>query len=226
MVENKIFWLGLAMVMVLPLMSWFFLDISSLDSSSERTIQKIAFVKEGGFIQIDGKEVKGLEMVELSFKENIKEATIILEEDNSIPFEGQAYSKFKMYFTDKELAGKVSEAEFTLSLKKGELSGELTEENVRLYYGGKELATSKLSIVKDSRLYYQATSQGIGEFVIGKAKPKEEKKEEVKEEISPPKIEEVQAPEVEEILPVIEQPAPAEKSIFSKMMEFLKGLFN
>lgn len=231
--KHKYFWLILSLLIIIPLLIIF----SSPHSLLGQTIQDIAFIKGGGFLQLSGTDVKGVEMIKVTFSQDVKDSSLKLEEDSQLPFAGAAYSKFKLYSDDATLSQKVKEVEMNLNLKADELTAwNLNQDNVRLYHEGKELATEKLALAKQAGyLYYQATAPGLGNFVIGN-KAEEKKAAEPEEKIISPASEEV---EESEILPepeikkeiekpfigkALEPPAPPQESLFSKAKSLLRNL--
>lgn len=228
--QHKYFWLILSLLIIIPLLIIF----SSPQSLLGQTIQDIAFIRGGSFLQLSGTDVKGLEMVKITFREDVKDSNLRLEEAPQLPFTGAVYSKFRLYSDDATLSQKVKEVEVNLNLKADQLTAwNLNQDNVKLYYNGKELVTEKLTLVKQAGyLYYQATAPGLGEFVIGN-KAEEKKAAEPEEKIISPALEEVEIPSEPEIKKEVEKPfigkaleppASPKETLFSKAKSLLRNL--
>jgi len=233
--EDKAFWLALACVLIIISSIWLF-DYSGIVGNAVQssmivghTVQSISYMKEDQDLLVGITDVKGLHLADLKFEGTVSDATITIEEDKNIKFEGTAYSKFKLSFQNGEVLKKVI---FTLKLKDSKLKSlGLPKDEVRLYAGTKEIAltTAKKPNIESSQEYsfFEAVSSETGEFVIGK-KAQVAEAAEVKKVEEP--VEKKTEPVVEKKPLVKEQPKPvqkpAPKSFFSKIADFFKGLFN
>lgn len=112
--------------------------------------------------------VEGLKDLTLTLTSDVKNAKITTEKVKKAgwEFKGITYSRFKISSTD---ADKFKDIQLTLKIKETDLTKKgLTQNEVKLYLDGKELSTTFSGKV-GSYLFYKASSQKMGEFVIGKA---------------------------------------------------------
>lgn len=225
-VTNHAFWIGLAIIFILPLiglMSW---DLSS--PSTGKATQTLSFYKAGDLL-MEVTQVTSVEKLEIQFVEDVKGFTVDVESIDTLTqkFDGTVYSQFKISSSDDS---KIGEIKIHLKLKEADINSlGLIKNDIKIYHNGEEI-TTKLTKTKNNYIYYEATIDQLGEFVIGKSSLVRKEKaavippqeyEEVNEIINP----EVLEPEepVEIIPPTTEEPKP---SIFSRIAAFFKNLFN
>jgi PGF-pre-PGF domain-containing protein len=218
--RHKLFWLILAVVIVLPLTGMLTGMFTLELATSGKAIQTISHKTTGSELFFEVRNIDGLKVLTLNFLEDTKNMIIEFEEVDTLgwKFEGTVYSQFKVSSEDSE---KVGEIKFSLKLEEEKLNRlGLSKDEVKLYFSGQELETELIKSDK-GYVYYEAVSSGMGEFVIGKAKPKVE--EEPIEEVEVP--EEEKEPEAAEEQ-VIEPPAPVKEGLLTKISRFFKNLFN
>lgn len=224
--EHKLFWLGLVAVIVLSLVGMstgmFTLELAT----TGKAYQTISHKPAGSELFFEVRNIEGVKDLTIIFLEDAKNMVIEFEEIDALSwkFEGTVYSQFKIFSKD---ASKIGEMKFTLKLKEAELNKlGLAKDEVRLHLNGQELET-KLTKTEGDYVYYETVSNQMGEFVIGKAKPKVEKvvEEPIIEDVEEPVVEEeIFEPEVEEE-PIVEEPVPVEKGWLAKIISFFKNLF-
>jgi PGF-pre-PGF domain-containing protein len=211
--EHELFWLVLIIILVLPLVG--VIDLNAFSGSLEgRAIQTVGFVKEGSQIHMDIKDVEGVRLLYINFKEDTKGSIINVEDISMVSwtFDGKVYSRFRISCGD---ADKIKDVEITLKLKEKKLIQiGLAKQDVKLYAGGEVLDT-KLTKSEGDYVYYKAVSDELGEFVIGREIVKKESITEKAEEI--PLV-------LEEEEPSLEEPMPVSKGVFSKIIYFFKNL--
>ncbi len=224
-IQNKSFWLVMGVVFAMSIAAVFI--ASNGFPLTGNAIQPLSFVKGGTSMMMEFKGIQSMKNAEVFFGETIKGSNIAFNEDQTISFDGVAYAKIKGESPD---ADKISSINFNLKIEKNKLLGlGISKEELHLYNNGKELQTT-LSHEAGEFLYYTATSNGLGDFVVGKMEGKvmmpevEEEKVMAKEEIK----------EIEE--PVTQKPAEVKKEVvvkeeeeegaFSKFVSFFKNIFN
>lgn len=144
-------------------------------------VQNIAYLQGGKELPMAVKNVKGMYSANFELLEDIKSGQITFEEDDSIIFDGIAYSKFVVDSTDKD---KLGQFDLTMKIKQADLKEiGLTPEDVALYVNGGEVRT-RIDRTEGEYEFYTARSDEFGEFVIGKMREEEVKKE----AIAPPQI--------------------------------------
>ncbi|MAF13558.1 MAG: hypothetical protein CMI53_01560 [Parcubacteria group bacterium] len=224
LMEDKAFWLALACVVIILSSIWLF-DYSGIVGN---VVQSISYMKEDSELRVGINDVEGLFLANLQFQGVVSDATVTIEEDKNILFDGIAYSKFKLSFQNGE---KLKNVTFTLKLKESKLKSlGLSKEAVRLYAGAKEIALTpaKRPNLDSSQdfVYYDAVTSQKGEFVIGK-KTVVKKVEETKVAAEKTMVKKPETEKTKEVVkepkakPMVQKPAPMEKNIFS---EFFKGL--
>ncbi len=160
-------------------------------------VQQISYMKAGSYDFFEIKTIPGLSGMTVYFDEDDKNDLLVVEEDPTIPFEGNVYSKFTFSARNPPALAKV---EFTLKIPKEELQRkEISPADLRLWANGKELETTPISKIDRTQteqryLYYTATSTESGQFVIGQA-------------AFPPQLTTAVLPQVEE------QPAATAKAV-------------
>lgn len=222
LLHHRFFWLGLALIIIiLPFFSLISLDVPL---PSGKAVQTIAYEKAGTSLHFEVKNIDGLKEAILYFSEDVKNMVVNFEKiDLPSSFLGLSYSAFRVSSPD---ADKIEKIKFTLKLSEAELAKlNLPKDEVRLYLNNEEFET-KLTKTKDNYIFYEATADQLGDFILGKKSPPkvlEEKPEAPAEEIPPPVVK-----EPKELPPALEQPAPppVKKGLFSRLGSLIKNLFN
>lgn len=222
LLRNKIFWGCLTILIILPVVGLVNQNGSPIYGKS---IQTIAYLKAGNELFFEVRDVAGVKDLRITLLEDLKGAKVLVEEIKEVSwdFSGVAYSQFRISSADAEKIGKIG---FTLKINEDDLDilG-LSKSEVKLHLAGEELET-ELTKIDDGYLYYEASSEEMGEFVIGKAEEKEEPvaEPEPEEEVVEPVMEE---PELEQPtqLPLTEEVEEEKKSLFSRIVDFFKNLF-
>ena len=174
MIESKMFWLFLALVVALPLLGLFNSNGSS-QLVGNVAIQNIAYVQAGKELTFEVRDSDnvnvGISQITLVLSDAIKNGRVAVDSDETIPFDRNYYSKFTIISTD---ADKISLIRFLLKIKEQDLLQKgIAINDVRLYQSRKELETV-LTKKEGDYVYYSATADSLGQFVIGKVAPKEE----------------------------------------------------
>jgi PGF-pre-PGF domain-containing protein len=209
--EHKAFW-GLFVTAI------FFSVIFSLGGDVNITghaIQNVAYMQTGAVLQLDIDSF-GLKTIYLTVLDDVKNSKVFVEEveELSWDFDGTVYSTFEVSSLD---ADKFGDLELTLKIKDADLYDVgINRNEVKLFFEGNELETT-LTEIKNDYVYYEASAEKMGEFVIGKAEVVEAAVAQPSEVIEEPV--EVVEPEVQEptVLPVEE-----EDGFFA----WVKNLFN
>ncbi len=227
--QDQALWMSLAAVFL-----FFFIGLISFADPSIITgsaIQNIAYVEQGATITNEVQDVPGFQQYTFEVLETIKNGQMRVDVDSSIPFTEPFYSKFTISSNQPEKIGMI-----TMSLKIPEQ--ELQQKHIsigdlKLFYDGQEAATT--FVKKDGRyVYYSATAQGVGNFVIGKAappaqiiQPSPETAPQISEDENP--LESLETSEVTapETLPLAGQAAatPANNGFWARIKVFFENLF-
>lgn len=194
-------------------------------------VQNIAYLKAGSELPMAVKNVKGMHLANFELLEDIKDGQILFEEDSSIPFDGIAYSKFRVSATDEDKLGKI---ELTMKIKQADLKEiGLSPEDAALYVNGKEERT-RIDRTEGEYEFYTASTEEFGEYVIGRLREEEAPKE----PIAPPQIvgRAPAAPEQLMEVEIVGQPSEREPAavegqaeeigFFGKIINFFKNWFN
>jgi hypothetical protein len=194
--EHQFFWFFIALVVVLPIVG--FLNYNSESNLSGHAIMTIAYMQEGTelFFEVDE---AGVQYATVYFVEGIKNSKITTEglEVLGWDFNGVKYSQFYMSCVDEE---KIGDIIFNLKLEESKmLELGIMSSELKLFLNGEALET-EFQKKEGEYIYFTATSQDMGEFVIGKA----EQKAVVGEVIKEPIVEEVEEP----VEPEVQEPAP------------------
>ncbi len=162
--KHKQFWGLFALVFLLSILA----ILNSLDDvnvTGHATVQTIAFIQGGQELIFEVKDITGMKQATIQLVEDVKGGKIIFEKDENIAFDRSYFSKFTVSSTEEE---KYGEMVFLLKINENELYGEgIARKDLGLYSNGEELVTTFIE-TKEGFLYYEATSQEFGEFVIGK----------------------------------------------------------
>ncbi len=214
----KGFWITLGVVFIISMATVLLgphLEITG------HAVQTISLLKGGTEFTMGTKDVSGVQQAVIPIKETIKNGRIDIVQDDTIPFKGNSYSKFRISSTDEDKIGTIK---LTLKIEEAVLyQAGIAQSEVTLFTNNKPQATTFLR--KEGRyLYYETSSSEFGSHVIGAIKevPKEEPVEEAPaEEVVP---EPTPEPVVEE-KPIVGQ-AAADPGFFSKVGDFFRNLFN
>ncbi len=132
-------------------------------------VQQISYMRAGSHDFFEIKTIPGICGATVTFVQDTKNNLLKVEEEKNIPFDGNAYSTFRVTLKDPTA---IESMEFCLKILKEELERKsINPTELHLYADGKELMTK--STKEDERyLYYKSVSGEIGEvddYVIGKA---------------------------------------------------------
>ena len=189
-------------------------------------------MNKGDPLQLSVRDVPGLETVFTNAAETIQYGKIIVEADDSIPFDRLYVTKFKVSSENK-----FGPLQFRFKVKEQDLLDQgISRSDLRLYHGLKEYSLQLLK-VDHGYLYYIVTVPSMGNFVLGRvavAEKKVPKEETVKVPvIEQPTEEAVEVPvkEAVEEQPLAgkeaEEPAEMEKVIlWSRIAQFFRNLFS
>ena len=228
--KHKLFWLSLAAVIILPLTGMLTGMFTLELATTGKAFQTVSYKLAGSELFFEVKNIEGVKDLTFTFQEDAKNMIIEFEEIDKLSwkFDGAVYSQFKIFSED---ASKIGEIKFTLKLNEIELNKlGLSKDGVKLYSNGQELETKLTNEVWPQPLagyvYYEAVSNQMGEFVIGKAtvEEKEAVAEEQVEEVA--EVLEEEEPEAVEKEPIIELPAPVKEGLLSRILSFFRHLFN
>ncbi len=228
--RKKLFWLALTVIIVvLPLLGILGSNFSSLVGKTvgDKAFQRIDIAQPGDKFFMEVRDIEGVNLMHIYFSKFGKELVVEIEELDSVSwdFEGTSYTKFKVSSEDSD---KIEKITFVLKLKEEKLDSiDLDMEDVTLYLGGKKIET-KFDKFDEKYFYYEATTSGLGEFVLGKLK---EQEEQVKEIVSENKtVQELEETiKKENSLPLVGKAAGQKtnsETIFSKIISFFKNLFS
>ena len=205
--------------------------LTTVGSSSltGNTIQSVGYLNKGSSLHLAVQDVPGLETVFTHADEIIKYGKIIVEVDESIPFDRAYVSKFKV-----SSEGKFGPLQFTFKVKEQDLNDQgISRYDLRLYHSVKEYSLQLLK-VNHGYIYYVVTVPSMGNFVLGRVEAVvEEKKAEetVQKPVAVPEQESTEAVEKEALEPLVgrvaEMPSePEQKSIWTRITNFFKNWFN
>lgn len=206
--------------------------ITALGPSSVtgNTVQNIGYMTKGDPLQLAVQDVPGLQTIFTNAAENIKSGKIVVEVDDSIPFDRAYVSKFKV-----SSEGKFGPLQFTFKIKEQDLLNQgISRNDLRLYNGLREYDLQLLK-VNYGYLYYVVTVPSMGNFVLGRIGTPE-KEAATKEEagVETPAVEEqpteatVEAPQEGPLagLAAESAPQPEPKGFFAKIAAFFRNLFS
>ncbi|PIN73110.1 hypothetical protein COV20_06425 [Candidatus Woesearchaeota archaeon CG10_big_fil_rev_8_21_14_0_10_45_16] len=198
---------------------WIFAIVFSTVSTSvtgHATSQPLSFVKAGQVIELGARDIPGLSVVKLTFRQQATNTRVAIDVNNNIPFDGTAYSKFTISGLDPVY---IREVELSLSLDKKRLREiSLQPSDVRVYKNGKSL-TPTFTKEDETYLHYFVHADTMGDFVIGR---QAEKRAVAGQAVLPPAVKETPAPAV------VPQEEPAQP-VSEKKMTFwqrVKSWFN
>src|SRR3989344_4600385 len=139
--------------------------LTTVGSSSltGNTIQSVGYLNKGSSLHLAVQDVPGLETVFTHADEIIKYGKIIVEVDESIPFDRAYVSKFKV-----SSEGKFGPLQFTFKVKEQDLNDQgISRYDLRLYHSVKEYSLQLLK-VNHGYIYYVVTVPSMGNFVLGR----------------------------------------------------------
>ncbi len=171
--HEKGFWIGVAVLLIIPVVAIISTQTSILGHA---TLQTIAYAEAGTVIPSAVKNIEGVHSATFTLTDTIKGGMIKFEEDPLVPFSGDTYSKFVLSSEDGDKIGEI-QFELKMQLKKLQEAG-ITPDDIRMYFNGNELRTVRVSgetgTVADNNIddyaFYEVTAPGMGEYVIGRAK--------------------------------------------------------
>ncbi len=223
-------WVVLSVVLLIV----FLTAITMLGPSSVtgNTVQTISRMNKGDPLQLSVRDVPGLETIFTNADEIIKNGKIIVEVDDSIPFDRPYVVKFKV-----SSEGKFGPMRFQFKVKEQDLLDKgISRNDLRLY---QELKVYSLQLLKvnHGNLYYLVTVPSMGHFVLGRVEAVETAVVAEEEKV-------VEAPAVEEqpveavteateepsvvVGKAAEQPVPEmeQKGFFARIADFFRNLFS
>lgn len=231
---NRNFWALFGILLLLSAVA----IITSIDDpflTGHATAQSISLVKGGSELMFEIKNF-GVKNITIQILEEIKKGQIVLEEKDSIPFDGIAYSKFTITSTD---ARKIGAIQFEFKIKDEDLhSKALFPQEIRLYANGREIYTVKETksgsdlYADTGYLYYSAHMDRFeeGDYVLGRANIRTSTPTsiipEVTETESEPMTTEPAAMEQPLAEPEVQQPTVMPRSSWERFTDFWKNLFN
>lgn len=204
-IQHKSFWAALAIIFLISAVT--IITLTEKNILTGKIIQGIGYMPAGKELFFEIKDVDGLQYGNVEIKETIKDGKIIFQQDNTIKFSGETYSKFKVSSPD---TAKLGGAVYTLKITQEKL--QFPKEELTVYANGKIIPITYTSA--DERYYYFTTQESPfeeGNYIIGR------KMAEVKKEVPTPIVVEIAVevpvvqpePIVEEtpVEPVVEQPS-------------------
>jgi hypothetical protein len=189
-------------------------------------VQPVSYINAGESLEFEIRNVDGPHSAQVYFSDTVKQQSFVIENDETIHFDGTVYSKFSV-------KGDVPVSSITLTIKLQETRLRqlgLDVYDVKLYANGNELVTTP-TIEDRGYLYFEATSTELGHYVIGKAAAAEilepvVEEQEVIPEIKEP-VEEKEEVIEEPTIPVVGQATATEStSFFSSILAFFRNLFS
>lgn len=231
---NRNFWALFGILLLLSAVA----IITSIDDpflTGHATAQSISLVKGGSELMFEVKNF-GVKNITIQILEEIKKGQIVLEEKDSIPFDGVAYSKFSITSTD---AQKIGAIQFEFKIKDEDLRNKaLFPQEIKLYANGREIETVKekkegLYLYEESSyLYYAARMDRFeeGNYVLGRANKRASAPtsptgivtEVAETEPGTPEPAAVEQPLAE---PELQQPTVVPRSPWERFTDFWKNLF-
>ena len=220
---NQKFWFTISAVLILSTIAIFLFANPSLeDSLTGNTIQNIGLVKANSPLFMEGK-VNGLTSATLYFNDEVKNVQVRIENpiSSSWYFDGRELARFVIKFSESDKLDKIELNAFVE--EKAMLDNNIRVNELKIFLNNEVLET-KFVKVDRGRVYYDAVSPEIGEFVLGKAAVVEKPLEEVVPVVEESVETDVEQPIVEEpIEPMLQQ--PEEKGFFTKIKDFFANLF-
>jgi len=166
--SHKHFWIVFASILIVSTIS----ILSSLNDDSitgRVAVQSFGFEPEGRTILFEASE-GGIKQGTITFASETKGGKIFLEVDDSISFEGKAYSKVRVSTQDLEF----SNLDLILKLEDSKLNlAGLNRNEVSLYVNGKRFPAVLIELKEGHVTYAVQGIKEAGEYVIGKSIPVE-----------------------------------------------------
>ncbi len=220
--KKELLWIFLTTVAVLAVIALIANFTPSGLTGHFLAVQNIAYLKAGSELPMAVKNIKGMYLANFELLDDIKGGQITFQEDDSLAFDGIAYSKFVVASADED---KIGEIRITMKIRQADLKGiGLIPEKVTLYVNGKE-AVTRIDHTEGEYEYYTASTDELGEYVIGRMR-----EEEVSQEpLAPPSIAPAPAEEsAGQEIPAEREPAPVEEEIgfWARMVNSLRKIFN
>ncbi len=227
--ERKAFWFSMLTVFML---SAIIIMIGSQDNiTGNAAVQTISYKQSGSELHFEVRNVQGFKEVTIHFSGDVKNSMITFEEDQSIPFEGKAYSKVKVSSQD---ASKFGSLDWLLRVDEQVLLREgIAVSDLKLFVNN-QAHELFLSDKQDEYIFYQVTTTELGNYVMGK-KDQPIAMPQITSSISKPESEEQVQPISEE--PIIEPEniagqateeslsQPEEKTFGEKIADLFRRLF-
>lgn len=209
---KEVFWVTIVVMFILSVLAITF----SLDSPTGNSVQTIAFI-DSGSLTFEVKDVPGVKSAVIHFSDSVKNGKILFELDDSIPFKGNSYRKFKISSSDQD---KILKVDLSLKIKEDDLLAVgIATSDVRIFVNGKEFATTFDKRV-DNYFFYSATTNILGDYVIGRTKVVPVQEEETVIQKAPEEVIVPKPAPKQEVEPVVQEPAPVKKSVWSKIKKF------
>ncbi|MBT5739958.1 hypothetical protein HOI26_02555 [Candidatus Woesearchaeota archaeon] len=189
----------------------FLVTLGGNNITGDATIQTVSRADAGSSLLFEIRHIPGVHTAEVFFSEQVNDGRIVFTEEES-NFNGLTFAQFSAL----EEGIPVKQVVFTLKIKESELlASGISSADLSLFVNGKELSTTQTR-TDGTYLFYQSTSDSLGEFVIGKRLPLPE-----------PVIDIIPEPE-----PIVkEEPTPVVEKIVEEVTEeptscgFFKRLF-
>jgi len=161
--QQKI-WIVLASILVVSIIT--LLSSINDDSITGRiAVQSFGFEPEGRTILFEANE-GGIKQGTITFASETKGGKIYLEVDNTIPFDGKAYSKVRVSAQDLEF----SNLDLVIKLEEKQLNLiSLNRDEISLYVNGKRFPAVLTKIANGQNSYTVKGIKEAGEYVIGKS---------------------------------------------------------
>ena len=165
---QKKIWIVLASILVVSIIT--LLSSINDDSITGRiAVQSFGFEPEGRTILFEANE-GGIKQGTITFASETKGGKIYLEVDNTIPFDGKAYSKVRVSAQDLEF----SNLDLVIKLEEKQLNLiSLNRDEISLYVNGKRFPAVLTKIANGQNTYTVKGIREAGEYVIGKSNPTE-----------------------------------------------------
>jgi hypothetical protein len=209
--SNKYVWLFLLVFVIIPLVS-----LSHQTVLGSAAFQPIAFEQAGSELFFEVRNVLGVKDVNIQITGDIKNGLIEFKEDENIIFMGKPLNKFRMSSANDESIGKI-DMTFKIHDKQVAEKG-LTQEDVSLFVNGNKVDLTKTRKGRGF-IYYTASTEEMGEFVLGKEYPVAAAAEVSAPEESTEDVEEAPEPEASPVEPSPEGTPEPRGTLMPKWME-------
>ncbi len=162
-IKNKPFWALLAATFLVSIIVIIGIVDSTIHLTSNAVIN-IAWMGAGNEFHFEVRGIDGIYNATVQILEDVKNGKIIIENDETIPFAGDYYTKFRVYSADE---GKFGTINFIFKLKQTKIREEgMIAEDIKLYVDSREIP---LTIAKKdgTYVYYSVNTGEMGNYVIG-----------------------------------------------------------